>query len=96
MTLFCRLTRKHYWCTPHRSAENRLVQVCYECGAERPARELHDELFTERVNHSLAAAKSSLASLTVQRADEESPQQMISETRIAVGQGHARKFTLVK
>jgi hypothetical protein len=96
MTLFCRLSRRHYWCTPHRSAENRLVQVCYECGAERPARELHDEIHTERVNHSLAAAKSSLASLTVQRVDEEPSQRMISETRIAVGQGHARKFTLVK
>jgi hypothetical protein len=53
-------------------------------------------MFTERVNHSLAAAKSSLASLSVQRIDEEPPQRMISETRIAVGQGHARKFTLVK
>ena len=96
MTLFCRLSRRHYWCTPHRSAENRLVQVCYECGAERPARELHDEMFTERVNHSLAAAKSSLATLTVQRIDEEPPQRMISDARIAVGQGHGRKFTLVK
>ena len=96
MTFFCRLSRRHYWCTPHRSAENRLVQVCYECGAERPARELHDEMFTERVNHSLAAAKSSLASITAQRLGEEPPQRMISEARIAVGQGHARKFTLVK
>lgn len=96
MTFFCRLTRRHYWCTPHRSADNRLVQVCYECGAERPARELHDEMFTERVNHSLAVAKSSLASLTAKRIDEEPSQRMISEARIAVGQGHARKFTLVK
>lgn len=96
MTLFCWLSRRHYWCTPHRSTDNQLVQVCYECGAERPARELHDEIFTERVNHSLAAAKSSLASLASQRMDEESQHQMLSETRIAVGQGHARKFTLVK
>jgi hypothetical protein len=96
MILFCWLSRRHYWCTPHRSAENRLVQVCYECGAERPARELHDEIFTERVNHSLATAKSNLANLTAQRIDEEPPQRMISEARIAVGQGHARKFTLVK
>ena len=96
MTFFCRLSRRHYWCTPHRSADNRLVQVCYECGAERPARELHDEMFTERVNHSVAAAKSSLANLTAQRIDEEPSQRMISEARIAVGQGHARKFTLVK
>jgi hypothetical protein len=26
----------HYWGIPHpRSADNRLVQTCYECGAER-------------------------------------------------------------
>ncbi|MFL6213468.1 MAG: hypothetical protein ACJ74J_06180 [Blastocatellia bacterium] len=43
MTLFCKLSRKHYWCTPHRTDDRRLVQVCYECGAERPARELHIE-----------------------------------------------------
>src|SRR5215475_5859865 len=96
MSFFCRLTRRHYWCTPHRSAQNQLVQVCYECGAERPARELHDETFTERVNHSLAAAKSSLASLTAKRIDEEPPQRMISDVHVAVGQAHARKFTLVK
>ena len=96
MTLFCRLSRKHYWCTPHRSADNQLVQVCYECGAERIARELHDELFTERVNHSIAAAKTGLARLSAQRIDDDPPQRVISEPRIAVGQGHARKFTLVK
>ncbi len=96
MTLFCWLSRRHYWCTPHRSAENQLVQVCYECGAERLARELHDEVFTERVNDSLAAARSSLARLASQRIDEEPPQRIISNAHIAVGQGHARKFTLVK
>ena len=51
MTFFCRLSRRHYWCTPHRSEDQRLIQVCYECGAERPVRELHkesiDELFRE-------------------------------------------------
>lgn len=26
----------HYWGIPHtRSADNRLIQICYECGAER-------------------------------------------------------------
>jgi len=94
MTLFCRLSRRHYWCTPHRSADNRLVQVCYECGAERPARELHDEIFTERVNHSIVAAKTGLARLSAERIDDEPPQRVISDRRIAVGQG--RKFTLVK
>ena len=95
MTLFCRLSRRHYWSIPHRSADNRLVQVCYECGAERVARELHDEIFIERVNHSIAAAKTGLAMLSAQRMGDES-QQVMSERRIAVGQGHSRKFTLVK
>ena len=43
MSFFCRLSRKHYWSLPHRDEEKHLVQVCYECGAERPARELHSE-----------------------------------------------------
>ena len=51
MSFFCRLSRRHYWCTPHRSEDHRLIQVCYECGAERPVRELHkesiDELYSE-------------------------------------------------
>ncbi|MEW6212921.1 MAG: hypothetical protein AB1631_31650 [Acidobacteriota bacterium] len=26
----------HYWGVPHaRTSDNRLIQVCYECGAER-------------------------------------------------------------
>jgi hypothetical protein len=96
MTLFCRLSRKHYWCTPHRSANNRLIQVCYECGAERPARELHDEISAERVAHTVAAAKTGLARLSAQRIDDEPPQRLVNERRVAAGQGHARKFTLVK
>jgi hypothetical protein len=48
MSFFCRLSRRHYWCTPHRSEDQRLIQVCYECGAERPVRELHKESFDER------------------------------------------------
>ncbi|MBI3649721.1 MAG: hypothetical protein HY231_01595 [Acidobacteria bacterium] len=47
MSFFCRLSRKHYWCTPHRSEDHRLIQVCYECGAERPVRELHSESVEE-------------------------------------------------
>lgn len=55
MTLFCKLSRKHYWCTPHRTEDRRLVQVCYECGAERPARELHNETLPAGIDHTLAA-----------------------------------------
>jgi hypothetical protein len=49
MSFFCRLSRRHYWCTPHRSEDHKLVQVCYECGAERPVRELHLERIDERL-----------------------------------------------
>lgn len=29
----------HYWGIPHtRSTDNRLIQICYECGAERKVR----------------------------------------------------------
>ncbi|HVF91307.1 MAG TPA: hypothetical protein VNH22_14670 [Blastocatellia bacterium] len=44
MSIFCRLLRKHYWGSPHRSSDNKLVQVCYECGAERPASDLYNEV----------------------------------------------------
>lgn len=60
MSFFCRLTRRHYWCTPHRSADNRLVQVCYECGAERAARELHNEKVPD--SHSLTSSSVSVRS----------------------------------
>ena len=43
MSFFCRLSRKHYWSIPHRNDEQLLVHVCYECGEERAARELHKE-----------------------------------------------------
>ena len=43
MSFFCRLSRKHYWGIPHRNDEQLLVQVCYECGSEREAREIHKE-----------------------------------------------------
>ncbi len=44
MSIFCRLLRKHYWGTPHRASDDKLVQVCYECGAERPASDLYNEV----------------------------------------------------
>jgi hypothetical protein len=47
MSFFCRLSRRHYWCIPHRSDDHRLVQVCYECGSERPVRELHKEVLDD-------------------------------------------------
>jgi hypothetical protein len=52
MSFFCRLSRRHYWCTPHRSEDQRLIQVCYECGSERPVRELHKETIDELLTDS--------------------------------------------
>jgi hypothetical protein len=94
MSFFCRLSRKHYWCTPHRSADRRLVQVCYECGAERPAHEFHDEFAAERLNQSLILARMEVAKLGTPLRGGQSPS--ASEERLAAGQGGSRKFLLVK
>ena len=96
MSFFCRLSRKHYWCTPHRSADKRLVQVCYECGAERPAREFHDDVAGERLNHSLASARTEVAKLSAPHLTEGSSSSSASQERVAVGQGGSRKLLLVK
>lgn len=91
MTFFCRLSGRHYWCTPHRSSDKKLIQVCYECGAERPASELVDELAAERFNHKLASAKSQLVSGSVLAANNASG----SPDRAASNEPQ-RKFALVK
>jgi hypothetical protein len=91
MSFFCRLSRRHYWCTPHRSSDKRLIQVCYECGAERPASELVDDLASERFNHKLASAKSQLVSGSARVATEASG----SHDRVASHEA-PRKFALVK
>jgi hypothetical protein len=97
MSFFCRLSRKHYWCTPHRSAAHgRLVQVCYECGSERPAREFHDDFATERLNHSLASAKTESAKFSSRHLMEERPTASARLESVAVGQHGARRFLLVK
>ena len=96
MSFFCRLSRKHYWCTPHRSTDKRLVQVCYECGAERPTPEIKDDFAIERFNHALAAARSEAIKLSSHRAMEEAARTSASKERIAVGQRHTGKLLLVK
>jgi hypothetical protein len=90
MSFFCRLSGRHYWCTPHRSSDKRLIQVCYECGAERSARELVDDLAPERLNHSLAAARSQLANASGRVADDSRNRDQVA------AQGRPRKFALVK
>jgi hypothetical protein len=55
MSFFCRLSRRHYWCTPHRSEDHRLIQVCYECGGERQVRELHKESLEELIGEASAS-----------------------------------------
>ena len=98
MSLFCRLSGKHYWCTPHRSEDDRLVQVCYECGAERPARELHKEALLE----SKSASITTLIPNSKRRAAVPRPiiQQPVpvadtSRERVAVAQG-SRRLVIVK
>jgi hypothetical protein len=96
MSFFCRLTRKHYWCTPHRSADGRLVQFCYECGSERPAREFHDDIASERLSLRLASAKTEAKRMSVSYVTE-APEPVPNEVEpIAVGQRRTRKFILVK
>jgi hypothetical protein len=91
MSFFCRLSRKHYWSIPHRSVDKRLVQVCYECGAERPAHDFRDDVAIERLNQSLVSARSEVVRLSPSGLMQEAS---ASQEQLAVGQG--RKFLLVK
>ena len=91
MSFFCRLSRKHYWCIPHRSADRRLVQVCYECGAERPVHEFHDDFAAERLNQSINSARREVVKLSLRN-----QQPTTLQEPIAVGQGSSHKFVLVK
>lgn len=97
MSIFCWLSRKHYWCTPHRSEDNRLIQVCYECGAERPARELHKEqvslgpLARPLKVATDIAPKRAVPRVVAQPATVSNQ----STEKIAVGQG-SRRFVIVK
>jgi len=92
MSLFCRLSGRHYWCVPHRSSDNYLVQVCYECGAERPARELQDDFATERLNHSISSGKAEAARL----ASRATPGASSTTQAQAVGQTALRRLSLIK
>jgi hypothetical protein len=87
MSIFCRLSGKHYWSVPHRETDRRLVQVCYECGAERTLREFHDDFAIERLKQSLNSARSEVAKLSTASSTQD---------RIAVGEVRVRKFLLVK
>jgi hypothetical protein len=95
MTLFCKLSRKHYWCTPHRSEDHRLVQVCYECGAERQARELHTEELPDGVHHTSTTATADLTRVARSGKPQRPPYRR-SEPRIAIGQATLTRLTLVK
>lgn len=92
MSLFCRLSGRHYWCVPHRSADNHLVQVCYECGSERPARELQDDFAAERLNHSISSGKAEAAKLSSRATAGASS---TTQAR-AVGQTGLRRLSLIK
>lgn len=93
MSFFCRLSGKHYWCIPHRSVDNRLVQVCYECGAERPARELHKEVLPDWFDNSLNPSQPQTTRLDSQISstpDSERPK------ALTFGQNLLRRLALVK
>ena len=98
MSFFCRLSRRHYWCTPHRSADNRLVQVCYECGAERPARELHKETVTGAPSLHLVAPVIDLPRKAMPRLIDQvaAPAASHVPERLAVVQNRTRRFLVVK
>jgi hypothetical protein len=93
MSIFCRLFRRHYWGTPHRSTtDNILVQICYECGAERHTQEIHDQVSSERFKQTLASAKQKLRMLEHQPDSVGAPGG--ASTPIAAQKN--RKFSLVK
>ena len=50
LMLFLR-NHRHYWGVPHdRSTDDRLVQTCYECGAEREIKiELRPWMFSKLI-----------------------------------------------
>lgn len=97
MSIFCRLTRRHYWCIPHRSADNRLVQVCYECGAERPVRELYNDYSHEKLDDTRSPYRNE--SKAYPRVIEQPPpsriDRQLAPERIAVGQ-ERRRLVIVK
>jgi NMD protein affecting ribosome stability and mRNA decay len=96
MKLFCRLSRKHYWSTPHRSTENRLVQMCYECGAERTLNGFEDNGATERLNEMLASARNDLAKMRAERRYQSPQTQIETVETIRTGTGPLRILSLVK
>ena len=96
MTLFCKLSRRHYWSIPHRADDHRLVQVCYECGAERAARELHTEKLPEGVHRTLATATTNLTTIISRPVGlERSPLRRNDQT-VAIGQTTLSRLTLIK
>jgi hypothetical protein len=96
MSFFCRLSRRHYWCIPHRTADNRLIQVCYECGAERPARELHNEVIPELLYRSTNSSKIAVAKLAPASLAEQARERLAGSEQVAVEQVRIRKLALVK
>lgn len=92
MSIFCRLLRKHYWGTPHREADNKLVQVCYECGAARPASELYNEV---SLSNSLGSRRVKTDDAARQQLAAE-PLVVISSTGPLVGGDYKGNLSLVK
>jgi hypothetical protein len=47
-------SHRHYWGIPHeRPADRRIIQICYECGAERKVKvELHASVAAQQESRS--------------------------------------------
>ncbi|MFP5260792.1 MAG: hypothetical protein ACLGJB_02660 [Blastocatellia bacterium] len=56
----------------------------------------HNEIAGERFNRAVISARSDLMKMSSRRIDDEPSQRTASQERMAVGQGRARKFSLVK
>ncbi|HJQ24020.1 MAG TPA: hypothetical protein VKA60_08905 [Blastocatellia bacterium] len=68
------------------------MQVCYECGAERAARELHTEQLPDGVHRTQTTATNNLTHVVARSPKVEMPQ----HTRMAIGQAALSRLTLVK
>jgi len=73
-----------------------LIQVCYECGAERLASELSNEISNEWLKQSIASAKAELANLPTKHSAERSATRPASPEPVAVGQRATGKLFVVK
>lgn len=96
MSLFCRLLRKHYWGTPHRTPDSKLVQVCYECGAERPASTLYNEFAAGRTASTVDSLKAEIERIAAQQLHASGPEVVVVASGQVSGRGFKRALSIIK